>query len=186
MFNFGKSPVDHYASFSQRMWAATVDSFLLLLLVLPVAEMAFLYLYPIPDMYTPEFQQDLSRQTSNLGAFLVFLDHAERAGVVTRWAVDTLLQTAIIFAFSAFFWKCWSATPGKKLFRMKIVDATTEQPITNRQILLRLFGYVIASVPLFAGVFWIAFDRRRQGWHDKIAHTVVIIVPKSTSSAARP
>jgi uncharacterized RDD family membrane protein YckC len=27
---------------------------------------------------------------------------------------------------------------------------------------------------LYLGFLWIAFDRRKQGWHDKIAGTVVV------------
>jgi hypothetical protein len=33
----------------------------------------------------------------------------------------------------------------------------------------------------FLGFFWIGWDRDKQGWHDKIAGTVVVRVPKSTS-----
>jgi uncharacterized RDD family membrane protein YckC len=29
------------------------------------------------------------------------------------------------------------------------------------------------------GFFWIAFDHERQAWHDKIAGTVVVRVPKT-------
>ena len=26
----------------------------------------------------------------------------------------------------------------------------------------------------FVGVIWVAFDPRKQGWHDKMAHTLVV------------
>jgi uncharacterized RDD family membrane protein YckC len=29
-------------------------------------------------------------------------------------------------------------------------------------------------LPLFLGFFWIAIDMRKQGWHDKLANTVVV------------
>ena len=38
----------------------------------------------------------------------------------------------------------------------------------------RLFAYLISALPLFLGFAWIAIDRRRQGWHDKIAGTLVV------------
>jgi uncharacterized RDD family membrane protein YckC len=38
-----------------------------------------------------------------------------------------------------------------------------------------LFLMVAFVVPLI-GVIWIAFDKRKQGWHDKVARTVVIRV----------
>jgi uncharacterized RDD family membrane protein YckC len=39
----------------------------------------------------------------------------------------------------------------------------------------RLLGYVVSSI-LYLGFIWILFDERRQGWHDKLAGTVVIEV----------
>jgi len=38
----------------------------------------------------------------------------------------------------------------------------------------RYFGYFLASIPLGLGLLWVAFDKRKQGWHDKLAGTVVI------------
>jgi len=29
-------------------------------------------------------------------------------------------------------------------------------------------------LPLMLGILWVAFDPRKQGWHDKLAHTVVV------------
>jgi len=29
-------------------------------------------------------------------------------------------------------------------------------------------------LPLFLGIVWVAFDRRKQGWHEKLAGTVVV------------
>jgi uncharacterized RDD family membrane protein YckC len=32
---------------------------------------------------------------------------------------------------------------------------------------------------LFLGFFWILWDKDQQGWHDKIAGTVVVRLPKA-------
>lgn len=40
--------------------------------------------------------------------------------------------------------------------------------------LLRYVGLIISFAVLFLGVIWVGFDRRKQGWHDKIAATVVV------------
>jgi len=34
--------------------------------------------------------------------------------------------------------------------------------------------YFLSGLPLLLGIFWIAFDGRKQGWHDKLAGTVVV------------
>jgi uncharacterized RDD family membrane protein YckC len=41
----------------------------------------------------------------------------------------------------------------------------------------RYAGYLVSIIPLFLGFIWIAFDARKQGWHDKIADTVVVKLP---------
>jgi uncharacterized RDD family membrane protein YckC len=41
----------------------------------------------------------------------------------------------------------------------------------------RFFAYFVSIFPACLGFLWIAFDRRKQGWHDKIAGTVVVRAP---------
>jgi len=38
----------------------------------------------------------------------------------------------------------------------------------------RYFAYFISTIPLCLGFLWITFDRKKQGWHDKLAGTVVV------------
>ena len=77
------------------------------------------------------------------------------------------------------FWIIRSATPGKMAFRAVIVDAETGGKPNRGQCVGRYFGYFVASLPLFLGILWVAFDARKQGWHDKLAGTVVIREPKA-------
>lgn len=67
-----------------------------------------------------------------------------------------------------------SATPGKLLLKMRIVDSFTGGRPSARQILYRDIGFLFSSIPLFLGVAWLIFDRKRQTWHDKLAQTVVV------------
>ncbi|EDN65822.1 membrane protein [Beggiatoa sp. PS] len=78
------------------------------------------------------------------------------------------------------FWIAHSATPGKMLVDCKIVDAKTGKPITFKQAFLRCLGYIISFLSLGLGFLWILWDDRRQGWHDKIANTVVILHDEAT------
>ena len=72
------------------------------------------------------------------------------------------------------FWKLKSATPAKMLFKMKIVDAGTLEPVSTLRLIVRYFGYIISLIPLGLGFIWIAFDKKKQGFHDKIAKTVLV------------
>ncbi len=187
MFSVGKKNSDQYASFSRRMWAVTVDSLLFMILILPVFEMVFALVYPLPvSLSEMRLQEQVMMQNSNESLLAALKTHFVDTGLFTRWLVDMTLQMLLLCALSGVCWKYWSATPGKMLFRMQVVDATTKQPLSNQQILLRLWGYVVASLPLFLGFMWIIFNKRRQGWHDKMANSVVIIVSKSGSEAVHP
>jgi uncharacterized RDD family membrane protein YckC len=72
------------------------------------------------------------------------------------------------------FWVYKSATPGKMAIRAKIVDAKTGRPPSKGQLIGRYFAYYISTIPLCLGFLWIAWDPRKQGWHDKLAGTVVV------------
>ena len=75
-------------------------------------------------------------------------------------------------------WLRFSATPGKMFLKLKIVDIKTSGPISLRQAIIRYFGYVPSIYCLLLGILWVAFDKRKQGWHDKLASTAVIRVNK--------
>lgn len=72
------------------------------------------------------------------------------------------------------FWTWRQATPGKMAIKSKIVDAITGGKPTLKQWILRYIGYYVSLIPFGLGYFWVAFDKRKQGWHDKIAGTLVV------------
>ena len=72
------------------------------------------------------------------------------------------------------FWVYKSATPGKMLTKLTIVDAKAGGRPSIGQFVIRYLGYYLAMLPLFLGIIWVGIDKRKQGWHDKLAGTVVI------------
>jgi uncharacterized RDD family membrane protein YckC len=72
------------------------------------------------------------------------------------------------------FWHYKSATPGKIITHISIVDAETGGKPSFGQFIIRYIAYYISAIPLLLGFIWVGFDKRKQGWHDKIAKTVVI------------
>ncbi|MCY4045083.1 MAG: RDD family protein [Cellvibrionales bacterium] len=94
-------------------------------------------------------------------------------GTGNAW-VDLGLPLAVILI-------CWAyraGTPGKWLFKLRIVDARTQQSLKPDQVFIRVIGYILAFLPLGLGYFWVLFDRRKQGLHDKLARTVVVYKPE--------
>jgi uncharacterized RDD family membrane protein YckC len=72
------------------------------------------------------------------------------------------------------FWTYKQATPGKLAVSAKIVDARTGGPLSVGQSIGRYLAYFVSTLPLCLGLVWVAFDKKKQGWHDKLAGTVVI------------
>lgn len=98
------------------------------------------------------------------------------ADVVINWVLPTV---AVIT-----FWRKQQATLGKMAIGARIVDARTGQTPSTRQDIVRYGGYLLSLLPLGLGYWWIAFDSRKQGFHDKLAGTVV--VRQTRSRRARP
>jgi uncharacterized RDD family membrane protein YckC len=91
----------------------------------------------------------------------------------TEHSWELLVPLSVAVAIIGF-WRYCGATPGKIAFGLKIVDAATGQPPTLLRLVLRYAGYVVSAFPFYLGFLWIAVDRRKQGWHDKIGRTIVI------------
>lgn len=172
----------HYAGFHRRMWAAMIDTLLLVLLT-PLFNLISVGGNHI-SLDADAVQRQMEAQTDAAAVLGVLWRAMVDAGIVHYWLINTAMQTALLCLLTAFCWHKWSATPGKMLLGIKVVDAVTEAPISNRQIFLRLIGYFVSSFPALLGFFWIAFDKRKQGWHDKIAGTVVVMKPRSTPGSA--
>ena len=87
---------------------------------------------------------------------------------------DEILPRSLPFLAVIFFWFFFSATPGKMIIRSKIVNAKTGKKPSLLQFTLRYFAYFVSYFVFFIGFFWIAFDKKKQGWHDLLAGTVVV------------
>jgi uncharacterized RDD family membrane protein YckC len=89
-------------------------------------------------------------------------------------ASDWLLQITLPAVVIILFWMARQATPGKMLFGARIVDASSGSPLRFGQACVRYFGYYISTLFMCMGFIWVGFDPRKQGWHDKLANTVVV------------
>ena len=46
--------------------------------------------------------------------------------------------------------------------------------MNTRQAFIRFVAYLASMLPLMLGFLWVLKDSRKQGFHDKIANTVVL------------
>lgn len=84
--------------------------------------------------------------------------------------VSYVFPTAAVITF----WVYKSATPGKMATHLTIVDAKTGGKPTTAQFVIRYLGYYVSIIPLFLGLIWVGIDKCKQGFHDKMAGTVVL------------
>ena len=89
-------------------------------------------------------------------------------------AIDALINYLLPALVIILFWIYRSATPGKMILNIAIVDANTGGKPSTGQFIGRYLGYYLSMLPLLLGFFWVAFDKRKQGFHDKLAGTLVI------------
>jgi len=99
--------------------------------------------------------------------------------------IDVLLTWVAPAVATVLFWMYRQATPGKMALGLRVVDATTGRPASTGQLVRRYLGYYVSIIPLLLGLLWVAFDPRKQGWHDKLAHTVVVRRKGGTTESVR-
>jgi uncharacterized RDD family membrane protein YckC len=90
-----------------------------------------------------------------------------------------LFGLVVAAAYYVYFWGTSGSTLGMGLFELHVVDANTGHSIGIGRAVLRYVGVIVAAFPCWVGLIWAAFDPRMQGWHDKIASTVVLRVSVS-------
>ena len=134
-----------YAGFWIRVAAALIDTLLIVAVTLPLLVAIFGWNY---------------FSGANLGLL---------GGVI-----ESLISWVAPAIAVVVFWTYKQATPGKMVLHAKIVDARTGGPLSAGQSIGRYLAYFVSTLPLCLGLIWVAFDKRKQGWHDKLAGTVVI------------
>jgi len=95
-------------------------------------------------------------------------------GKLIAGPADFLINWIAPAIATVLFWRLWQATPGKAMLSLRVVDADTGKTLSVGQAAARYVCYILSMLPLCLGFIWIAFDRKKQGWHDKIAQTVVV------------
>ncbi|MCE8023276.1 MULTISPECIES: RDD family protein [Halomonadaceae] len=134
-----------YAGFWVRTGATIIDAILLMMVTFPVLISIYGWGYFDPNLY----------------GFV-----AGPADFLISWVLPAI---GIVL-----FWVYKQATPGKMAVSVKVVDARTGNSPSVGQAMGRYLAYILSSLPLGLGFLWVAFDGKKQGWHDKLAGTLVV------------
>ena len=149
-----------YVGFWARVAASLVDTVLSAVVLSPIISALTKDTTPLPT--------DLSAGS------IEALTSALLASLTPAGPLDALLSYGLPAAAVIAFWIARQATPGKMLIHARIVDAGTFGKPSAGRLLVRYLGYYVSLFALGLGFFWVGWDPRKQGWHDKLAGTVVV------------
>lgn len=164
-----------YPKFISRLFAIMLDFLLLWLITAPIlsfiSKHAFLFFFRdfFLERQIDYKDRDMMANTINIPEFTEYI--TTNSTNFTYYIICMFcLNIVIIGIFFIGFWMYKSATPGKMIMHMKIIDAKTLNKPTKKQFIIRFLSY---STAIF-GMFGIIFAKKHQALHDKIAGTVVI------------
>jgi len=172
-----------YVKFSSRANATLIDLIISSILFIPFFQFISTTLKKLPPHVVQAKEKFLSGEIDHVSFFEILNYYYLNEGGIEAAFLEMGVQLIIVGITIILLWYWKGATPGKMFLSMKIVDAETLGEPTKAQWIIRYFAYILSFVPLFLGFFWIAFDKKRQGWHDKIAKTVVIYTKKEEENA---
>lgn len=148
-----------FAGFWRRLIAYLIDS--------TITAIVFFILFMIAVMAF--FFGSISGNNSGLFADLMYPEMTS-SYVFFIW----IFYEAVSIAYFTYFHGTTGRTPGKMFLGLQVIS-TEGAPISFGIAFLRAVGYLVSGALFNLGFIWIAFDKKKQGWHDKIAATVVII-----------
>ena len=153
-----------YAGFWIRFFASFLDT---LFLALPVG--VVIYFLSDGNWFDfSQFQQNMSYAMSGNATKAL----ASQPQTSLKW--ELLFEVSVLL-ITVLFWRRYrGATPGKKFFHIKIVDAKTFEDIDNKQALTRSLGYIASTFVLLLGFIMVGFRKDKRALHDLLAHTCVI------------
>ena len=96
-------------------------------------------------------------------------------GVLNVESDKGFTEQIVMIVITLFMWVKFLGTPGKLVLGCHVIDAKTKQHLKPLQALIRYLSYFVSLIPLGLGFFWIAWDKKKQGFHDKIAGTIVVV-----------
>jgi uncharacterized RDD family membrane protein YckC len=87
------------------------------------------------------------------------------------------LHLLVLAIYGACMWKLRGSTVGGIVCDLRVVRADG-RPVEWETAIVRALGCFLSLAVCGLGFIWIAFDEHHQAWHDKIAGTLVVRVPK--------
>ena len=80
-------------------------------------------------------------------------------------------------AFHIGFWKHGGQTLGMRAWKIKGLREDGA-PLSVRDAAVRYLAAILSALPLGLGYLWSLFDPHRRAWHDRLSHTMLVVLEK--------
>ena len=167
-----------YGGFWVRAVAVTIDFVILVALILMIGFIDSDEFFADPEPL-PEFDGLLAWWAAWVDLILNLDPGYDNA--VLNW-LSVLVGPVYFILFNCL----TSATPGKLALGLVIVDAETGEKPTVGQFIGRNAAAYLSTVPLCLGYLWVAWDKKKQGFHDRLAVTLVVKKSAGPEKAQAP
>jgi len=157
--------VAEYAGFWMRLGAYLIDGIALWIIGAILAAIIGLLTLPFVIGEGPLFPH-------HLPYFVAF--HPRWFLYQCLWSFIWLIISAVYFTC---FWALRGQTLGMMALRIRLIR-TDGSPVDWGAAVVRYLGYIVCWITAGLLFLWIAFDSRKQGLHDKMADTYMIILPR--------
>jgi uncharacterized RDD family membrane protein YckC len=159
--------VAEYAGFWMRLGAYLIDSIALWIIGVILGVIISLLIIPFVSWQWPMSPDHMP--------------YSYFVGFHPRWFLYpwllSFLWLIIPAAYFICFWVLRGQTPGMMALRIRLIR-TDGSPVDWGAAALRFLGYIVCWITAGLLFLWIAFDSRKQGLHDKMADTYMVILPR--------
>lgn len=166
-----------YTGLHARLFSALIDLLLASLLFFPIFKFISSLIYGdiVPGQFIANLVKEINennipRDIVNEKAY----DYYIKDKIILKFLLEQCIQFIFFGLYFVTWWYKKQTTLGKICLSAKIVNADDFSNPSLYSCILRYLSYVVSVVPFMLGVISIAFNKRKQGFHDKIAKTIVI------------
>jgi hypothetical protein len=159
----------NFGGFNDRMFASSADSLVAIILLHNIMQATAAIIFG--EARARQFYGGLLGKSA-----IEIMQQFQAPGFLDDWLTNNFIYFCLSASIMISCWIYTATSPGKWVTRLRVVDATTGKAPTTRQSIVRYLSYFLSALPFGLGFFWIIWDKKKQGWHDKIANTYVIRV----------
>ncbi|MFA5927473.1 MAG: RDD family protein [Patescibacteria group bacterium] len=148
------APADRqYAGFWIRFLALIIDGIILGIAFIPIfAVLSVLNIGSSPSMYSVD----------------------PDSGAGSAFSLPNLIKTVLGWIYYVVLNVKFGGSLGKMALGLKVIDEAGNSVTYATAAIREIVGKIISAMAIMLGYLWVAFDPKKQAWHDKIAKTYVV------------